>query len=288
MLSRVGTRVKPAAFAYAKARSIDHAIELLGAPEARLLAGGQSLMAGLNMRLASPSLLIDINDIAGLDRIEFKDGRVEIGAMVRHVQAERSEIIARHAPLIARAMPHIAHVAIRNRGTIGGSLAYADPAAELPACMVALDADFEIAGPNGRRKVRAGDFFKGMFETALGAQDMLVAMSFPAATAQTCTGFEELARRHGDYATVGLAALAQESGKRLHDVRLVYFSVGDAPVRARNAETAIAAGDLEAAVAALAADLSPSADLEASSEVKLHLAGVLLRRVVRQLEGAGA
>jgi len=280
--------VKPAAFAYAKARSIDHAIELLGAPEARLLAGGQSLMAGLNMRLASPSLLIDINDIAGLDRIEFKDGRVEIGAMVRHVQAERSEIIARHAPLIARAMPHIAHVAIRNRGTIGGSLAYADPAAELPACMVALDADFEIAGPNGRRKVRAGDFFKGMFETALGAQDMLVAMSFPAATAQTCTGFEELARRHGDYATVGLAALAQESGKRLHDVRLVYFSVGDAPVRARNAETAIAAGDLEAAVAALAADLSPSADLEASSEVKLHLAGVLLRRVVRQLEGAGA
>ena len=280
--------MKPAAFAYAKARSIDHAIELLGAPEARLLAGGQSLMAGLNMRLASPSLLIDINDIAGLDRIEFKDGRVEIGAMVRHVQAERSEIIARHAPLIARAMPHIAHVAIRNRGTIGGSLAYADPAAELPACMVALDADFEIAGPNGRRKVRAGDFFKGMFETALGAQDMLVAMSFPAATAQTCTGFEELARRHGDYATVGLAALAQESGKRLHDVRLVYFSVGDAPVRARNAETAIAAGDLEAAVAALAADLSPSADLEASSEVKLHLAGVLLRRVVRQLEGAGA
>jgi carbon-monoxide dehydrogenase medium subunit len=292
MLSRVGTRVKPAAFAYAKARSIDHAIELLGAPEARLLAGGQSLMAGLNMRLASPSVLIDINDIVGLDRIEFKDGRVEIGAMVRHVQAERSEIIARHAPLIARAMPHIAHVAIRNRGTIGGSLAYADPAAELPACMVALDADFEIAGPKGRRKVRAGDFFKGMFETALGAQDMLVAMSFPAATAQTCIGFEELARRHGDYATVGLAASAkasdQASGKGLHDVRLVYFSVGDAPVRARNAETAIAAGDLEAAVAALAADLSPSADLEASSEVKLHLAGVLLRRVVRQLEGAGA
>jgi carbon-monoxide dehydrogenase medium subunit len=280
--------VKPAAFAYAKARSIDHAIELLGAPEARILAGGQSLMAGLNMRLASPSVLIDINDIAGLDRIELKDGRVEIGAMVRHVQAERSEIIARHAPLIARAMPHIAHVAIRNRGTIGGSLAYADPAAELPACMVALDAEFEIAGPNGRRKVRAGDFFKGMFETALGAQDMLVAISFPAATVQTRVGFEELARRHGDYATVGLVALAQAPGKALHDVCLVYFSVGDAPVRARKAEAAITAGDLEAAVAALATDLSPAADLEASGEVKLHLAGVLLRRVARQLEGMRA
>ena len=276
--------MKPAAFAYARARSIDHAIELLGTPESKLIAGGQSLIATLNMRLASPALLIDINDVAGLNKIELKDGRVEIGAMVRHVQAERSEIIAKHAPLIALAMPHIAHAAIRNRGTIGGSLAYADPAAELPACMVALDAEFEIAGPNGKRSVKAENFFKGMFETALGPQDMLVSIKVPAATAQTRVGFEELTRRHGDYAIVGLAAAAQTDSAKLKDVRLIYFSVGDAPVRARKAEEALASGNLDSAVAALSSDLAPHADLESSSEVKLHLAGVLLRRVAGQLQ----
>lgn len=280
--------MKPAAFAYAKARSIEHAIELLGTPESKLLAGGQSLIATLNMRLASPALLIDINDVAGLNKIELKDGFVEIGAMVRHAQAERSEVIARHAPLIARAMPHVAHAAIRNRGTIGGSLAYADPAAELPACMVALDAQFEIAGPQGARTVKAEEFFKGMFETALGPQDVLVAMRIPAATAQTRVAFDELTRRHGDYAIVGLAAAARGDGAKLNDVRLVYFSVGDAPVRARKAETALAGGDIDAAVAALANELSPHADLENSPGVKLHLAGVLLRRVARELQGAHA
>ena len=278
--------MKPAAFAYAKARSIEHAIELLGQHhgEARLLAGGQSLIATLNMRLASPPLLIDINDIVGLDRIALKDGRVEIGAMARHVDVEHSEIIAKQAPLISRAMPHIAHVAIRNRGTIGGSLAYADPAAELPACMVALKAEFEIAGVQGRRTVAADEFFKGMFETALGPQDMLVAIRVPVANAQTRVGFDELARRHGDYAIVGLAACAQAAGATLGNLRRVYFSAGDAPVRARKAEAALMAGDLDAAVAALSDDLSPPADLESSSAVKLHLAGVLLRRVARQLQ----
>jgi carbon-monoxide dehydrogenase medium subunit len=278
--------LKSAAFAYAKARSIEHAIELLGAHqgEARLLAGGQSLIAGLNMRLANPPMLIDINDIAGLDRIELKDGCVEIGAMARHAEVERSRLIAQHAPLIARAMPHIAHAAIRNRGTIGGSLSYADPAAELPACMVALGAEFEIAGPQCHRFVAAEDFFKGMFETALGSQDILVAVRVPAASAQTRVGFDELARRHGDYAIVGLAASAQASSKTLNDVRLVFFSVGNAPVRARKAESAITAGNLDGAITALAAELLPAADLESSGDVKLHLAGVLLRRVARQLQ----
>ena len=278
--------MKPAAFAYAKARSVDHAIELLGTPESKLLAGGQSLIATLNMRLANPALLIDINDVAGLNKIELKHGRVEIGAMVRHAQAERSEVIAKHVPLIALAMPHIAHAAIRNRGTIGGSLAYADPAAELPACMVALDAEFEIAGPNGKRSVKAEEFFKGMFETALGPQDMLISIKIPEATAQTRIGFEELTRRHGDYAIVGLAAAAQMNGAKLKDVRLVYFSIGDAPVRVRKAEAALLDGDIDGAVAALSSDLSPHADLEASSEVKLHLSGVLLRRVAGQHQEA--
>jgi carbon-monoxide dehydrogenase medium subunit len=275
--------VKPAAFAYARARSLDDAIRLLGEhKDAKLLAGGQSLIATLNMRLSHPSLLVDINGVAGLDGISVKNGMVEIGAMTRHVTLERSSDIAKHAPLIARAMPHIAHPAIRNRGTIGGSLAYADPAAELPACLVALDAEIDIAGPKGKRSVKAGDFFKGLFETALGTDDVLTAVRFPAATAQTRVGFAELARRHGDYAMVGLAAAATADGRNLSDVRLVYFGVGETPVRARKAEDALR-GSVDDAVTAL--DLSPSGDIQATGDVKKHLAGVLLRRVTAQLLG---
>src|SRR6266851_3518961 len=161
--------MKPAAFAYAKAFSLDHAIELLGgaSAEARVLAGGQSLIATLNMRLSSPDLLVDINAVPGLDGIAVKDGMLEIGALVRHAQAERSDVVARHAPLIAMALPHIGHAAIRNRGTVGGSIAFADPAAELPACLVALGGEVSLAGPDGRRSVAAAQFFRGLFETAL-------------------------------------------------------------------------------------------------------------------------
>jgi carbon-monoxide dehydrogenase medium subunit len=277
--------VKPAAFAYAKARSLDDAIRLLGTHEgeAKLLAGGQSLIATLNMRLSHPSLLVDINDVAGLDGVRVAGGLVEIGAMTRHATLERSSDIAKHAPLIARAMPHIAHPAIRNRGTIGGSLAYADPAAELPACLVALDGEIDIAGAGGKRSVKAGDFFKGLFETALGPGDVLTAVRLPAATAQTRVGFAELARRHGDYAIVGLAAAATADGKGLADVRLVYFGVGATPVRVRGAEAALARGDIDAAVQAL--DLDPPDDIQATGAVKMHLAGVLLRRIAAQLMG---
>ena len=270
--------MKPAAFAYAKARSLDDAIGLLGAHqgEAKLLAGGQSLIATLNMRLSSPSLLVDINAVAGLDGISVKNGMVEIGAMTRHVTLERSSDIAKFAPLIARAMPHVAHPAIRNRGTIGGSLAYADPAAELPACLVALDGEIDIVGPGGRRSVKAGDFHKGLFETALGPHDVLTAVRFPAASADTRVGFAELARRHGDYALVGLAAVAKAK-----DVRLVYFGVGATPVRARKAEEALAGGSIDDAVKAL--DLDPLSDVHATGEVKKHLAAVLLRRAAAQL-----
>jgi len=277
--------LKPAAFAYARARSLDHAIMLLGEHqgEAKLLAGGQSLIATLNMRLSSPSLLIDINGIAGLDSLSVKNDMVEIGALTRHVTLERSSDIARHAPLIARAMPQIAHPAIRNRGTIGGSLAYADPAAELPACLVALDGAVDISGPQGKRSVKAEDFFKGLFETSLGPHDVLSAVRFPAASARTRVGFAELARRHGDYAIVGLAAAAKASGEGLSDVRLVYFGVGEMPIRARKAEAVLAAGSVDDAVSAL--DLDPPDDIQATGAVKKHLAGVLLRRVATQLMG---
>src|SRR5262245_25349079 len=275
--------MKPAPFAYAKARSIAHAIDLLGQDDVRLLAGGQSLIATLNMRLSHPALLVDINGIDGLGGIALKDGQLEIGALTRHAQTERSAEVARHAPLIALAMPHIGHPAIRNRGTIGGSLAFADPAAELPACFLALGGEAEINGPQGPRTVKADDFFKGLFETALTPRDVLTAIRVPAANADTRVGFAEFARRHGDYAMVGLAGCARADGARLGEVRLAYFGVGPMPVRARNAEAALARGDIDAAVAALSTDLDPPDDIQATGPVKRHLAGVLLRRVAKQL-----
>jgi len=282
-------RVKPAPFAYERARSLDQAIELIaGTEDARLLAGGQSLIATLNMRLSRPQLIVDINRVPGLDRISLSNGQIEIGALVRYAQAERSAQVATHAPLIAKALPFIGHPAIRNRGTIGGSIAFGDPAAELPACFVALDGEAIVAGPSGTRVVKADTFYKGLFESALTPHDVLTAIRIPVATSETRTGFAELARRHGDYAMVGLAASARAAGKALSDVRLVFFGVGTTPVRARTAEAALAAGDVDAAAKAVATDLDPSDDVQASSAVKRQLAGVLIQRAARQLMGEEA
>jgi carbon-monoxide dehydrogenase medium subunit len=279
--------VKPAPFAYERANSLDHAIELIGgAEDARVQAGGQSLIATLNMRLSRPQLIVDINRVPGLDRIALSNGQIEIGALVRYAQAERSADIAAHAPLIAKSLPFIGHPAIRNRGTIGGSIAFGDPAAELPACFVALDGEAVIAGPSGTRVVKAEAFYKGLFESALTPRDVLTAIRIPAATSETRTAFAELARRHGDYAMVGLAATARIAGKALSDVRLVFFGVGTTPVRARTAEAALAAGDIEAA--AKATDLDPPDDVQATGAVKRQLAGVLLRRVAGELMGGRA
>jgi carbon-monoxide dehydrogenase medium subunit len=275
--------VKPAPFAYTKAKTLKEAVTLLAKhkDDARLLAGGQSLIATLNMRLSAPDLLIDINGIKNLNGIAKKGKYVEIGALARHAQVEHSDVIAKHAPLITLAMPHIGHPAIRNRGTFGGSIAFADPAAELPACLLALGGEIDIAGPRGKRKVKADAFFKGLFETALRPQEMITTIRIPAADKATRVGFAELVRRHGDYAIVGLAASARGNGKGLADVRLAYFGVGDTPVRARKAEAALAAGDVDAAVKAL--DLDPHDDVQATAKTKKHLAGVLLRRVAKQL-----
>ena len=275
--------MKPAPFAYKKVRALEEAVALLAKhkDEARLLAGGQSLIATLNMRLSAPSLLIDINGVSGLGGIAHKNGKIEIGALVRHAQAERSELIVKHAPLIARALPHIGHPAIRNRGTLGGSIVFADPAAELPACLLALDGEIDASGPKGKRIIRAQDFFKGLFETALDSAEVLTAIRVPAAGKDTRTGFAELARRQGDYAIVGLAASARGDGKKLSDVRLAYFGVGATAMRARKAEAALAKGDIDGAVAGL--ELDPHDDVQATGAVKKHLAGVLLRRVAKQL-----
>jgi aerobic carbon-monoxide dehydrogenase medium subunit len=282
--------VKPAPFAYAKAGSVGDAIRLLGqhGEGARLLAGGQSLMATLNMRLSAPSILIDLNGIAGLDTIVVRDGFVEIGALVRQAAAAGSDVVAQHAPLIAMALPYVAHPAIRNRATIGGSIAFADPAAELPACFLALNGEADIAGPQGHRRVKADDFFKGLYETALGQNDMLTGIRLPAATPDMRYGFTELSRRHGDYAMAGLAAAGRANGTGFKDVRLAFFGTGLTPLRARKAETALAGGDIDGAVHALVRDLDPQDDIQATGAVKRHLAGVLLRRVVAQMTGAGA
>src|SRR6202011_1489454 len=156
------------------------------------------LIATLNMRLSSPSLLVDINAVPGLDRVARRNGHIEIGALVRHAEAQRSPEIAQAAPLVACALPHIGHPAIRNRGTIGGSIAFAHPAAELPACLLALNGEIDIAGPAGPRTVKADDFFTDLFETALGPRDVLTAIRLPAATRETRVGFAQLARRHCD------------------------------------------------------------------------------------------
>jgi carbon-monoxide dehydrogenase medium subunit len=275
--------VKPAPFAYKKVRTLKEAVTLLAKHKdnARLLAGGQSLIATLNMRLSAPSLLIDINGIEGLDGIAKKGKFVEVGALARHAQVERSAVIARYAPLIALAMPHIGHAAIRNRGSFGGSIAFADPAAELPACLLAMGGEVDIASAKGNRKVKADAFFKGLFETALRPNEIVTAVRIPVADKNTRVGFAELARRHGDYAIVGLAASARTNGKGLADVRLAYFGVGDTPIRVKKAEAALADGNVDGAVNAL--DLDPHDDVQATAKVKKHLAGVLLRRVAAQL-----
>jgi carbon-monoxide dehydrogenase medium subunit len=282
--------LKAPRFAYARPASVADALALLAhyQGDARVLAGGQSLAPMLNFRVAAPKVLVDINRIAGLSGITVTKDRVRIGAMTRHAELERSSEIARHLPLIAEAMPHIAHPAVRNRGTFGGSCALADPAAELPACAVALDATFVIAGTKGERRVRAAEFFTGMYATALAPEELLVAAEFPLPKPGYASAFGELARRHGDYAMVGVAAHGLLRGAKLHDLRAVFFGVGDTPVRATQLERALegqgaAAKGIEAALAQLDADLEPRADLHASAATRRRLAKVLAGRVLARL-----
>ena len=262
--------MKAASFAYAKPRALAEALGLAARPGAKVLAGGQSLIPSLNMRLSSPDLLVDINGLTELRGIRLDKDTVRIGALTTHAEIERSKVTQEHLPLLAAAVPHIAHPAIRNRGTIGGSLALADPAAEYPACALALDATIVVAGKKGERRIKASDFFKGLFETDLKPGELLTAVEFKAQKKDERSAFLEIARRQGDYATIGLAAFASNGTKHL-----AYFGAGDRAVLAANAAKA---KDLDSAKAALANDLQPPADLYHSSATKLHLARVLLER----------
>jgi carbon-monoxide dehydrogenase medium subunit len=277
--------VKAPAFAYARPRALAETFELLErhGEQARILAGGQSLIAMLNLRVAAPEILIDITGIAGMDGIALTDGSLRIGALVRHREIERSALIAEHAPLLAQAAPHIAHVAIRNTGTFGGSIALADPAAEWPACCLALDARFHLVSSAGERVVRAREFFKGLYATALRPGELLAAVEIPLLPGYR-SGFLELSRRHGDYAIVGVAALARREGGNLHDVRLAYLGGGVTPILAAHAmQAAEGKPPVQDLRAELGRDLSPMDDLENSAATKLHLANVLAGRVLTAL-----
>nr|WP_255574788.1 xanthine dehydrogenase family protein subunit M [Caldovatus aquaticus] len=272
-----------------RARSLAEAFDALDrhGEEARLLAGGQSLIPALNLRLATPAVLVDINGLAGLAGIALQGGVVRIGALTRHAALEASEIVARHLPLLAEAVPQIAHPAIRSRGTLGGSIALADPAAELPACALALDATIVAMGRAGERRIAARDFFRGLYQTDLQPGELVAAVEFPVQPPERRGCVLELARRQGDYAIVGLAAAATVQGDgALRDPRLVFFGVGPTPVRAAAAEAALAgAGGVAAAQAALERDLDPPADLHGPPQFRRHLARVLLGRAAARLLG---
>jgi len=278
--------MKAPRFAYARPVSIAEALALLQkhGDDARVLAGGQSLVPMLNFRVASPGVLVDINRIAGLSGIKVTKNHVRIGALTRHVELERSADIAKHLPLVSSAMPHIAHPAIRNRGTFGGSCALGDPAAELPACALALGAIFVAAGKKGERRIAAEDFFKGLYATALKAGELLIAAEFPLPKPGYASAFGELARRHGDYAMVGVAAHGLRKGGKFSDMRVAFFGVGDRPQRVTEFEKALEAQSaVDGSLARLDADLEPRADLHASAAMKLHLAKVLAGRVLGEL-----
>ena len=286
--------MKSPAFDYVRATSAQQALALLAqhGDDARLLAGGQTLLATLNLRLSRPALLVDIGGLHALAGISLQGGTLRIGALTKHVEIEESPLVAQYAPLLAQAAPHIAHRAIRNLGTFGGALAHADPAAEWPACVLALGATLVLEGVNGERRVAVADFFRGVYTTARRDDELLVACEIPLRAAGEQQHFSELARRHGDYAIVGLAACARvgsgSGGDVLTEVRLAFLSLGDRPLRARAAESVLQAGPLtEARIAeadaALRAELDPFADLTHSAAAKKQMAATLMRRAIQAL-----
>jgi carbon-monoxide dehydrogenase medium subunit len=281
--------MKASAFAYARATSVANALELLTAhgERAKVLSGGQSLLPAMNLRLIAPELIIDIGELAELRGVVVKGGVLTIGALTRHADLLKSPEIAAHAPLLTNAVAHVAHPAIRNRGTLGGSLAHADPASELPACMLTLGATIIARGPIGERRIAASEFFSGIYETALTPQELLVAVELPVTPKSSTHFFHEFARRHGDYAIVGLAAQGFVRDGRFIDLCLGFFAVGDRPLLAKSAgklvDVAITPVVLSEAFSALDGELDPLEDQQATPAMRRHLAKVLLVRCVSSL-----
>jgi carbon-monoxide dehydrogenase medium subunit len=274
-------------FRYLRATSLQHAYAVLHdhGPEAVPVAGGQSLLAGLNLRLSSPQLLVDIGSLPELAVSSSGPDEIRLGALTRHVEVLKSAELRARLPLLPTAASHVAHAAIRHRGTLGGSLAYADPAAELPACAVALDAVIVIGSRTGEREVRAEDFFTGLMQTALAPGELILAVRFPAPPPPARHGFGEFTRRHGDFAVAGLAAAARIEGGRIREARVVYFGCVDRAKVARRVSAALAGAALPLADwdplrAAMSHDLQPDDTPGWRAETKRRLALVLTRRAV--------
>lgn len=284
--------MKPAPFEYFSPSTLEDVLDIIHqrGTDAKLLAGGQSLIPVMNFRLAQPSVLIDLNRVSALGRLLPTDaGGLQVGAMVRHSQLEHSQAVAALAPLVHETMPHIAHPQIRNRGTIGGSLAHADPAAELPVIMVALQAQFRLRRKGGERWVSAEDFFQSLFTTVLETDELVVEIAIPPLPRHTGCAFMELARRHGDYAQAGVAAVIQlDEAGYCRQARLVYLNVGEIPMVAVQAASAlvghIPSADLITDLARSAArnEIDPTGDIHATAEYKRHLAFVLGKRAIQQ------
>lgn len=282
--------MKPAPFEYYAPTTIEEALSHLAEHgyDAKLLAGGQSLIPTMNFRLAQPAVLVDLNNIRELFYIRpGEDGGFSMGAMTRHYQVEHDPLVAERAPLIHEVMPHIATVQIRSRGTFGGSLAHADPSAELPAVCVALGGRFRVRGPGGDRWVPAAEFFAGFFATVLEPDEILVETTFPPHAPRTGWAFEEVARRPHDFALVGVAAVVTlDKTEHCQDVKLVFLSVGDGPVEAHQAEASLKGAPFnpetihQAAKTAAAADIDPGSDIHASADFRRHLAEVLARQAL--------
>jgi len=288
--------VKPVDFELHRPASLDEAVALLAehGEEGKVLAGGQSLLPLLNFRLARPEHLIDLGRIESLVELRRTDSGLTLGSMVRHAAAERAPAVARDCPLLAEALPQIAHPPIRNRGTVGGSLAHADAVAELPSVATALDARFVAVSTRGRREIASADFFQGYLTTALRPDEVLTEIHFPRAAAGTGAAFREVARRRGDFALVGVAVQLTVVDTMITEARVCFSGVASVPLRCTPAEAMLHGssadlGTLDRAVAAARAMLSPPSDLHAPADYRRHVAGVLLRRAVQDAyRGASA
>ncbi len=279
--------MKPPVFDYFVATDCEAAVAALAraSGEAKILAGGQSLMPMLNFRLLRPAILIDINCIRSLNFIDETPQAIRVGALTRHFQLEKSALIAQHFPVLSHAVTHVGHLAIRNRGTIGGSLSHADPAAELPMIAVLLDATLNIVSATGSRIVAARDFFLDTMTVDLDATELLTEIVLPKLPAQTGWGFEEIARRHGDFALAAVAATLTVSGREIVKARLALTGVGPTALRATDAEGLLVGRGLDddlsrGVIEAVREAISPESDLHASADFRRHLAGVLTGRAL--------
>ncbi len=279
--------MKPAPFNYVRATGIDDATAALASAggRAKILAGGQSLVPMLNFRLVDADLFVDINQVGGIDGIEESGDGLRIGALARHHRIETSDAVREHFPVLAAAMQHVAHLAIRNRGTIGGSLSHADPAAELPAMSLLLDATIETAGPSGGRALAARDFFVAPLVNALDDSEMVTSVVLPCLPPDAGWGFDEVARRRGDFAIAGAGCVVALENGAVSEARIALMGVHDTPLRATAAEALLVGnspdGDAIDAAAAAARDaVEPMNDLHGSADYRRHLAGVVVRRTL--------